>query len=46
MTSVTISNGVPASVNLTSGYTKLTGAIVNDFNHSHGISIATSSVIN
>lgn len=46
MTSVTISNGVPAAANVTSGDTKWTGAIVNDFNHSHGISIATSSGTN
>ena len=43
MTSVTISNGVPAAANVTSGDTKWTGAIVNDFSHSHGISIKTSS---
>ena len=46
MTSVTISNGVPAAANVTSGDTKWTGTIVNDFNHSHGISIATSSGAN
>ena len=34
MTSVTISNGVPAAANVTSGDTKWTGTIVNDFNHS------------
>ena len=43
MTSVTISNGVPAAANVTSGDTKWTGTIVNDFSHSHGISIAASS---
>ena len=43
MTSVTISNGVPAAANVTSGDTKWTGAIVNDFNHSHDVSIAASS---
>ena len=43
MTSVTISNGVPAAANVTSGDTKWTGTIVNDFSHSHGISIKTSS---
>ena len=31
MTSVTISNGVPAAANVTSGDTKWTGAIVNDY---------------
>ena len=36
MTSVTISNGVPAAANVTSGDAKWTGTIVNDFNHSHG----------
>ena len=46
MTSVTISNGVPAAANVTSGDTKWTGAIVNDFNHSHGISIKASSGTN
>ena len=46
MTSVTISNGVPAAANVTSGDTKWTGAIVNDFSHSHGISIKTSSGAN
>ena len=46
MTSVTISNGVPAAANVTSGDTKWTGAIVNDFNHSHGISIKTSTGTN
>lgn len=46
MTSVTISNGVPDAANVTSGDTKWTGTIVNDFNHSHGISIATSSGTN
>lgn len=46
MTSVTISNGVPAAANVTSGDTKWTGTIVNDFNHSHDISIATSSGTN
>ena len=46
MTSVTISNGVPAAANVTSGDTKWTGTIVNDFSHSHGISIATSSGAN
>ena len=46
MTSVTISNGVPAAANVTSGDTKWTGTIVNDFSHSHGISIATSSGTN
>ena len=35
MTSVTISNGVPAAANVTSGDAKWTGTIVNDFNHSH-----------
>ena len=46
MTSVTISNGVPAAANVTSGDTKWTGTIVNDFNHSHGISIKTSTGTN
>ena len=46
MTSVTISNGVPAAANVTSGDTKWTGTIVNDFNHSHGISIKASSGTN
>lgn len=46
MTSVTISNGVPAAANVTSGDTKWAGTIVNDFSHSHGISIATSSGTN
>lgn len=46
MTSVTISNGVPAAANVTSGDTKWTGTIVNDFSHSHGISITTSSGTN
>ena len=46
MTSVTISNGVPAAANVTSGDIKWTGTIVNDFNHSHDISIATSSGTN
>ena len=46
MTSVTISNGVPAAANVTSGDTKWTGTIVNDFSHSHGISIKTSSGTN
>lgn len=36
MTSVAISNGVPAAANVTSGDAKWTGTIVNDFNHSHG----------
>ena len=43
MTSVTISNGVPAAANVTSGDTKWTGTIVNDFSHSHGISIKEAS---
>ena len=46
MTSVTISNGVPAAANVTSGDTKWTGTIVNDFNHSHGISIKDSTGTN
>ena len=46
MTSVTISNGVPAAANVTSGDTKWTGTIVNDFSHSHGISIKASSGTN
>ena len=46
MTSVTISNGVPAAANVTSGDTKWTGTIVNDFSHSHSISIKTSSGTN
>lgn len=46
MTSVTISNGVPAAANVTSGDTKWNGVIVNDFSHSHGISIAASSKAN
>ena len=46
MTSVSISNGVPAAAKVTSGDTKWTGTIVNDVSHSHGISIKTSSGTN
>lgn len=43
MTSVTISNGVPAAANVTSGDAKWTGTIVNDFNHSHGNYVTTDT---
>ena len=43
MTSVAISNGVPAAANITSGDTKWTGTIVNDFNHSHGNYVTTNT---
>lgn len=46
MTSVTISNGVPAAANVTSGDTKWTGTILNGSSHSHDVSIATSSGTN
>ena len=46
MTSVTISNGVPATANVTSGDAKWTGTILNDSDHSHDVSIATSSGTN
>lgn len=43
MTSVTISNGVPAAANVTSGDTKWTGTIVNDFSHSHSNYVTTNT---
>ena len=46
MSSVTISNGVPAASNVTSGDTKWTGTIINDSSHSHDVSIAVSSGTN
>ena len=46
MASVTISNGVPATANITSGDTKWTGTIINDNSHTHTTTIAASSGTN